>query len=179
MDTEGAYEVNKRQDYTEESFSLRFLRKNNRDRNEQKYQEHQNHQELSQEISTDERSKIFVKKLVQMVAYIPFLWIIGLIIYPIHPAYKSDKLDKLDKSLEFHINQGILLTIAYFVVDLVFKLLNIIFVSIDVKLLYFSLILFIVSKISILILIAIGMNNVYTSSDKSLPIIGKTINFFD
>ncbi len=110
-------------------------------------------------------------KVLSVLSYISFLWIIGLVITP----YKNDP------KVRFHVGQGIILFIATAVLFIVAGILTGIFGIVTVF--SFSAVSAILSFISALITLAvavfyvvlaiIGIVNAVNGNQKPLPIIGK------
>jgi len=98
------------------------------------------------------------KKLYCILAYIGPLWLVGLLSAPNEPDVK------------FHVNQGIVLTIA----DVILYIVAAIFAAILGwrGAILASLIYFVVS-IAILVLVIMGIMNANNGLQKELPIIGK------
>lgn len=108
-----------------------------------------------------------IRKPVSIIAYIPFLWILGLLIYP------------LDEEVQFHVNQGILLNIFFVVISMLVSILTDLLLMISPVMLFLTTLMYIILGILTLVFITIGITNVYFNKSKSLPIIGKAYIFVE
>lgn len=115
-------------------------------------------------------------KIYCVLSYIGILWLIGLFLSP----------EKNDPKVRFHVGQGIILTIASVVLNIIKSILsmvinifakvtfNIFGIGIAGRLLYiFTTLLSIVFAVGILALMIIGIVNAVNGEQKPLPIIGK------
>lgn len=110
-------------------------------------------------ISQDRLNKVY-----SCVAYIPFLWVLGLM------------FGKNDESIKHHMNQGMLFNIFYFLLLLVVRIIFYINVSISLTLIGISSFLIVLVNLWALIYIAKGFYNVFKEREKPLMFMFKNID---
>lgn len=98
------------------------------------------------------------KKLYCILAYISPLWLVGLLSAPNEPDVK------------FHVNQGIVLTIAEVILWIVASIFAVI---LGLHLAFISTLIRVVVGIAILALAIMGIMNANNGVQKELPVIGK------
>lgn len=99
-------------------------------------------------------------KLFSILAYIPFLWLVGLL------------ADRNNPRVMFHVNQGILFTIAAMVLGIATGIISAILVAILPILVILTGLLNLAVSIVIFIWFIIGIINASSGAEKPLPVIG-------
>lgn len=100
-------------------------------------------------------------KLFSVLAYLPFLWLIGLL------------ADRQNPKVIFHVNQGIILTISSAVLNIVVWILGSILVFLlPILVVLTSLVTIMVGLVEVTFLV-IGIINALHGAEKPLPFIGK------
>ena len=100
-------------------------------------------------------------KLFSVLAYIPFLWLIGLL------------ADRKNPRVIFHVNQGIILTICSAVLNIAVGILGSVLVFLlPILVVLTSLVTIVVSLVEVTFLV-IGIVNALNEAEKPLPFIGK------
>lgn len=105
------------------------------------------------------------KRALAMIAYVPFLWVTGILAYP------------SDSEVQFHVNQGILLNTAYLALGLAMDIISGVFVLISPIMLFITTLLYVVFGVVTLIFTAMGMLNAYHGRLTPLPVIGNIYTF--
>ena len=100
-------------------------------------------------------------KLFSVLAYIPFLWLIGLL------------ADRKNPTVVSHVNQGIILTICSAVLNIAVGILGSILVFLlPILVVLTSLVTIVVSLVEVSFLV-IGIINAVNGAEKPLPFIGR------
>lgn len=100
-------------------------------------------------------------KLFSVLAYIPFLWLIGLL------------ADRKNPKVVFHVNQGIVLTICSAGLNIAVGILGSVLVFLlPILVVLTSLVTIVVSLVEVIFLV-IGIINALNGVQKPLPFIGK------